>query len=78
MPDQPGAVSPSDPAGTDLAALRARFRTMMIIVAACAVLGVGSIAAFFMAHSALGLWGFIAALLCGFAAQVWFVAAMRR
>ena len=72
-------TEPGHPAGqADLAALQAGFRRMMLAVSICAIVGIVAIIAFFAAHQAWGLWVFLAALVSGFAAQVWFVAAIRR
>jgi cytochrome bd-type quinol oxidase subunit 1 len=61
-----------------LAALQLRFRRMVGMMLICGVVALVGAVCFFGAHQAWGLWLFIAALVSGFAAQVWFVAAMRR
>ncbi len=61
-----------------LAALQLRFRRMVTLMAICGGVAVVGALCFFAAHQPWGLWLFIAALVSGFAAQVWFVAAMRR
>lgn len=66
------------PDAADLAALRARFRRMIAVLVACVVAAIVGIVSYFAAHQAWGLGMFVAALVSGFAAQVWFVAAMRR
>ena len=65
-------------AATDLAAMQARFRRMILIVCLCAVVGGAAILAFFVGHQVWGLWVFLATLVSGFAVQLWFVAAIRR
>ena len=62
----------------EVADLRQRFRRMIIVVSICVAVAVAAAVAFFAAHQAWGLWLFLAALVSGFAAQVWFVAAIRR
>ncbi len=61
-----------------LAALQQQFRRMVGLMAICGVVALVAAVCFLVAHQAWGLWLFIAALVSGFAAQVWFVAAMRR
>jgi hypothetical protein len=61
-----------------LATLRLRFRRMVLVMVICGAVAVLAAICFFAAHQTWGLWLFIAALVSGFAAQVWFVAAMRR
>ena len=61
-----------------LAALQRRFRRMVMAMSVCGLVAVAGAVCFFAAHQPWGLWLFIAALVSGLAAQVWFVAAMRR
>ncbi len=66
------------PGQGDVAILRQRFQRMIVVVSVCVAVAIIAIIAFFAAHQAWGLWLFLAALVSGFAAQVWFVAAIRR
>jgi hypothetical protein len=61
-----------------VAALRARFGRMVAVLVVCVIAAVVGMVCYFAAHQAWGLGLFVAALVSGFAAQVWFVAAMRR
>ena len=61
-----------------LALLRQRFRRMVTALVLCGGTAILGAVCYFAAHQPWGLWLFLAALVSGFAAQVWFVAAIRR
>jgi len=61
-----------------LAALKLRFRRMVTLMVICGVAALLGAVCFFAAHQSWGMGLFIAALVSGFAAQVWFMAALRR
>lgn len=61
----------------ELSALKRRFRRMVgLLVLAVALGGVG-LACYFMGRQPAGMVVFVAALVGGFAAQVWFLAGFR-
>ena len=70
--------APETPDPADLTALQSRFRRMVAALALCGAAALAGLVCYFAAHLGWGLWLFVAALVSGFAAQVWFVAAIRR
>ena len=61
----------------ELAALKGRFQRMAMTVVAALVVGVIGLLCYFVGRQSFGLFLFVAALVGGFAAQVWFLAAFR-
>jgi hypothetical protein len=62
----------------DLAATKRRSAIMMGL---CVIAGLASLAGlvgYFKFHQSWALGGFVAALLVGFGAQIWFIASLRR
>ena len=60
-----------------LKALKVRFTRMAVLVVAALVVGMIGLVCYFVGRQPFGLFLFVAALVGGFAAQVWFLAAFR-
>ena len=61
----------------DIATIRKRRATMMVVNVLAALIAVGSIVAYFKLELGWALIVFVAALLAGFAAQIWFIAGLK-
>jgi CHASE2 domain-containing sensor protein len=61
----------------DVAAIKKRRTVMMVANAVAAVIAVVSILAYFQLQLGWALIPFVAALLGGFAAQIWFIAGLK-
>jgi RsiW-degrading membrane proteinase PrsW (M82 family) len=60
-----------------LAALKGRFQRMAALVVLALIVGVIGLVCYFVGRQPFGLFLVVAALVGGFAAQVWFLAAFR-
>jgi hypothetical protein len=61
----------------DIAHARKRLVVMAGLNAVCVVVAIGALVAFFKADIGWAIWLFAAALVGGFAAQIWFIAGLR-
>ena len=62
----------------DIAAARRRTVTMAVVNALAALVALCAIVGYFKLHITGMLFVFVAALLAGFGAQIWFIAGLRR